>query len=132
MPSAASETRNMPKTIVVVGYGPGISNAVAEKFGAEGFAVALVGRSVDKLAGGAAALEAKGVRAVACPGDASEPVSIRAAIAKARAELGPITALHWNAYGSGEAGDLLASNPAEVRGVFDVAVVGLLSAVQEA
>ena len=29
----------MSKTIVVVGFGPGISTAVAEQFGAEGFAV---------------------------------------------------------------------------------------------
>jgi NADP-dependent 3-hydroxy acid dehydrogenase YdfG len=122
----------MPKTIVVVGYGPGISKAVAEKFGAEGFSVALVGRTADKLAAGVEALKGRGVRAVACPGDASDVVSIRAAIGKARAELGAVTAIHWNAYGSGEAGDLLASDPATVRGVFDVAVVGLLAAVQAA
>jgi hypothetical protein len=30
----------MAKTIVVVGYGPGISSAVAEKFGSSGSAVA--------------------------------------------------------------------------------------------
>ena len=34
----------MSKTIVVVGFGPGISNAVAEKFGKQGFTVALVAR----------------------------------------------------------------------------------------
>jgi NAD(P)-dependent dehydrogenase (short-subunit alcohol dehydrogenase family) len=34
----------MGKTIVVVGYGPGISSGVAEKFGASGFSVALVAR----------------------------------------------------------------------------------------
>ena len=35
----------MSKTIVVVGFGPGISTAVAEKFGAGGFSVALVARN---------------------------------------------------------------------------------------
>ena len=35
----------MSKTIVVVGFGPGISTAVAEKFGAEGFSVGLVARN---------------------------------------------------------------------------------------
>ncbi len=35
----------MSKTIVVVGFGPGVSTAVAEKFGAAGFSVALVGRN---------------------------------------------------------------------------------------
>ncbi len=119
----------MSKTIVVVGFGPGISTSVAEKFGAEGFNVALVARSEDRLAAGVAALKAKGVTAAAFPADAGDPASIRAAIGKARA-LGPITALHWNAYG-GDAGDLMTADPAAISGVFNVAIVGLVSAVQE-
>jgi len=120
----------MPKTIVVVGFGPGISTAVAEKFGAEGYSVALIARSAARLAEGVKALAAKGVRAAAFPADASDPVSIAAALGKARAELGPVTVLHWNAYSGGEAGDLMAVDPAVVGRVFDVAVVGLLAAVQ--
>ena len=122
----------MPKTIVVVGYGPGVSNAVAEKFGAEGFAVALVARNAERLAAGVEALKAKGVAAAAVPADASDPDAIAAAIAEARTALGPITAIHWNAYGAGDAGDLLAATPAATRAAFDVAIVGLLAAVQAA
>jgi NADP-dependent 3-hydroxy acid dehydrogenase YdfG len=122
----------MSKTIVVVGFGTGVSAAVAERFGAEGFSVALVARSEDRLAAGVAALKAKGVDAVAAPADARVPGAIRAAIQKARAEFGAVTAIHWNAYGGAEAGDLMATEPEDVRGVFDVAVVGLLAAVQEA
>ncbi|HWF75563.1 MAG TPA: SDR family NAD(P)-dependent oxidoreductase [Caulobacteraceae bacterium] len=122
----------MSKTIVVVGYGPGVSNAVAERFGAEGFAVALVARSQDRIAAGAAALKAKGIAAAAIAADASDPASIAGAIEKARAALGPITAIHWNAYGGGEAGDLIAAAPAASRAAFDVAIVGLLAAVQAA
>jgi NADP-dependent 3-hydroxy acid dehydrogenase YdfG len=40
--------------------------------------------------------------------------------------------IHWNAYGSAETGDLVTAEPAAVRGLFDVAVVGLLAAVQAA
>lgn len=122
----------MAKTIVVVGFGTGVSAAVAEKFGAEGFSVALVARNEARLAAGVAALKAKGVDAVAAPADASVPAAIRAAIQRARAELGPVTVIHWNAYGGADAGDLIAADPSEARGVFDVAVVGLLAAVQEA
>lgn len=43
----------MSKTIVVVGFGPGISTAVAEKFGAEGFSIALIARNEKRLAAGA-------------------------------------------------------------------------------
>ena len=122
----------MPRTIVVVGFGPGVSTAVAEKFGQEGFAVALVARSRDRLDAGVRALEAKGVAAAAFVADAGDPAAIRAAIGQARARFGPITVLHWNAFSGGQAGDLIAADPAVVGGVFDVAVVGLLSAVQEA
>jgi NAD(P)-dependent dehydrogenase (short-subunit alcohol dehydrogenase family) len=122
----------MSKTIIVVGFGPGISTAVAEKFGADGFSVALVARNAERLAAGVQALQAKGVTAAAFVADASDPAAIRAAIAKARDELGPIAVLHWNAYGGAEARDLLTTDPAVVGGVFNIAVVGLLTAVQEA
>src|ERR1700677_71488 len=122
----------MSRTIVIVGFGPGISTGVAEKFGEEGFSVALLARNEERLAAGGAALRATGVAAAAFPADAADPASLRAAIAMARSELGPITVIHWNAYGGGEVGDLLSADPAAVRGVFDVAIVGLLTAVQEA
>jgi NADP-dependent 3-hydroxy acid dehydrogenase YdfG len=122
----------MSKVIIVVGFGPGVSSAVAEKFGAEGFAVALAARTEARLAAGVEALRAKGVKAIACPADAADPTSIRAAVVKARAELGPITAIHWNAYGGGMAGDLIATDPASALKPFEVAVAGLLAAVQEA
>ena len=125
----------MPKTIVVVGFGPGISAAVARKFGAEGFSVALVARNEARLAAGVAALEAAGITAAAFPADAGNPDAIATAIREAMAALGPVSVLHWNAFGGGperEAGDLLTVNPAAVRGVFDIAVAGLLAAVQAA
>jgi NADP-dependent 3-hydroxy acid dehydrogenase YdfG len=121
----------MSKTIVVVGFGPGISSAVAEKFGSEGFAVALVARNVERVTAGVAALKAKGIAAAAFPADAAKPASMRAAIGKARAELGPITVLHWNAYGGGDAGDILTAEPAAIAGLFDVGIAGLLAVVRE-
>lgn len=122
----------MSKTIVVVGFGPGISTAVAERFGAAGFSVALVARNAERLADGVAALKSKGIAAAAFTADAGDPAAIRAALGEARAALGSLTVIHWNAFSGGEAGDLLAADPAVVGGVFDVAVVGLLAAVQEA
>lgn len=121
----------MANTIVVVGYGPGISNAVAERFGAEGFQVALVGRNAERLAAGVAGLEAKGVRAQAFTADVSNPGSVAGLIAEVRAALGPLTAIHWNAYGGG-AGDLLTADVAQLRAVYDIAVTSLVVAVQAA
>jgi NAD(P)-dependent dehydrogenase (short-subunit alcohol dehydrogenase family) len=122
----------MPKTIVVVGYGPGVSAAMAEKFGAEGYSVALVARTEARLAAGVEALKAKGIAAGAFPADAGDPASIRSAIAAARAALGPIGVIHWNAFSGRGFGDLLAVDPSTLPSLFDVALVGLLSAVQEA
>jgi NAD(P)-dependent dehydrogenase (short-subunit alcohol dehydrogenase family) len=122
----------MSKTIVVVGFGPGISTGVAEKFGAEGFNVALVGRSRERLDAGVASLKARGVNAAAFVADASDPAAVSAMIGQARSAFGAITAIHWNAYGSGKGGDLTVADAAEVRSVFDVAIAGLLAAVQAA
>src|SRR5580693_8220090 len=112
----------MSKTIVIVGYGPGNSTAVAEKFGAEGFSVALMGRNQERLASGVAALKGRGIAAAAFPADATDPAAIGGAIRDVRAQLAPITAIHWNAYGGTEAGDLLTADPAALRGIFDAAV----------
>ena len=69
----------MPQTILIFGFGPGISAAVAEKFGAAGFSVALIARNEQRLAAGVSALKAKGITAAAFPADAPDPAAIRAA-----------------------------------------------------
>ena len=119
----------MGKTIVICGHGPGISDAVARKFGKEGFSVALVARSVDKLDSALKVLSAAGVRAAAFTTDLGDPVAVKAMIGKVRESLGPITVIHYNAYAGG-AGDLTTSDAAELRTSFDVSVTGLVSAVQ--
>jgi NADP-dependent 3-hydroxy acid dehydrogenase YdfG len=121
----------MAKTIIVAGYGPGISSAVAEKFGTEGFQVAIVGRSADKLGAGVKALEAKGIKAAAFTADLGDPVAIREMVEKVRKALGSIAVLEWTAYPPANlAGDVLTAKPEEVRSLFDISIVGLLAAVQ--
>lgn len=121
----------MRKTIVIVGYGPGISTAVAEKFGKQGFEVAIIGRNADKLATGVKALEAKGITAQAFQAEAGKPESIRGAIAKISKSFGPIAAIEWTAYGN-DGKDFLTADSGTLQGGFDVAVIGLMAAVQEA
>lgn len=119
----------MAKTILVCGHGPGISDAVARRFGAEGFSVALAARSPDKLGAAVEALRAKGIQAEAIPTDLGDPAAVKSLVAQARQKLGPITVIHYNAY-AGLAGDLLAADVSELRKVFDVGVTGLVAAVQ--
>jgi NADP-dependent 3-hydroxy acid dehydrogenase YdfG len=121
----------MSDTIVICGFGPGISSAVAKRFGREKFQIALVARNEERLASGVAALEAGGVRAAACRADLSREAEIRRAFDAVRAKLGPISVLHWNAYAT-SAGDLLAADAAAARAVFDLPVIGLLAAVKHA
>jgi NADP-dependent 3-hydroxy acid dehydrogenase YdfG len=121
----------MSKTIVIVGYGPGISHAVAEKFGAEGFSVAIGARKPDALQAGAKRLEAKGIKVLAVPTDASDAKSVRAFIQEARSQLGGIDVLHWNA-AAHLAGDLLTAPTDDLVAAFNTGVTGLVAAVQEA
>lgn len=121
----------MANTIIVSGYGPGISKAVAEKFGAEGFSVAAVARNRDKLATNVAELTAKGIRAQAFPADVSDPKAVRDMVKAVRDKLGPVDVLHWNAVASG-GGDLIAGDDDGLRKLYDVAIVGFSAAVQAA
>jgi NADP-dependent 3-hydroxy acid dehydrogenase YdfG len=121
----------MSRTIIVAGYGTGISKAIAKRFGAEGFSLALVARNADKLGAAVKELEAQGLRAAAFPGELGDPQAVKQIVAQARAALGSIAAIAWTAYANG-AGDLLTADAAAVRGVLDVAVTGLLAAVQAA
>lgn len=121
----------MAKTILIAGFGTGISLALAEKFGAEGFAVALAARTADRLDAGVKALEAKGIRAAGFTVDLTDVKAIPGLLKSVRDKLGPVDVLEWNAYASG-AGDLLAGDAAEVRGPLDIAVTSLLATVQAA
>lgn len=79
----------------VFGYGPGLSAAVARKWAAEGYAVALLARTAQKVADGAAAIGGDHVKGYAC--DVTNPDEIKATVTAIRGELGPIDCLVYNA-----------------------------------
>jgi NAD(P)-dependent dehydrogenase (short-subunit alcohol dehydrogenase family) len=95
------------RVAVITGASRGIGAAIAQRFAAEGAAVALVARSLEPGSGGhlpgsleevAGAIETSGGRAVAIRADLSDPACDRAAItARAEAELGPVDVLVNNA-----------------------------------
>ena len=120
----------MSRTIVVCGYGPGISDGVARKFGSEGFSVALVARKKDKVEAGARALSEAGITARGFACDLGDPAAVRRLVGDVRDVLGPITVLHWNAYGT-LARDLTTCDVTEVRSMLDVGVTGLVAAMQQ-
>jgi NAD(P)-dependent dehydrogenase (short-subunit alcohol dehydrogenase family) len=84
------------KVAAVIGVGAGLGNALGRRFAKE-YAVALVARGADKLAGFVREIEAEGGRALAVPADVSKAADIDAAFARIRAELGDVDVLLYNA-----------------------------------
>jgi len=82
--------------IAIIGAGPGLGGAVARRFGREGFSVALISRNREKLDGMVAELAEAGVTAAAFTADVRVPAELEDALARAAAELGPITALQYS------------------------------------
>jgi NAD(P)-dependent dehydrogenase (short-subunit alcohol dehydrogenase family) len=103
----------MSKSIMIIGAGPGIGQAVARKFGREGWQIALTGRNADRLADLTTELTAEGITAHVVSADATDPTALRAAIAKAEALTGGPTAVHFNA-GVVRNQDLFSMTDAEV------------------
>lgn len=87
----------MSKSIMIVGAGPAIGRGVAQKFGKAGWTVVLTARNPDRLAEEAAALSAKGIAVHTVPADATDPIALRAALAKGDELTGGLTVVHFNA-----------------------------------
>ncbi len=104
---------------------------MANKFGGEGFQVALVARNAERIEKARGAFQARGITAAAFTADLSDPEAAKGLVKRVKGELGPVTAIQWNAY-SNAAGDALAADAAALRTVFDVSVTSLAWVVQEA
>ena len=102
------------KVAVVTGIGPGIGQAVARRFAREGFVVALMGRTEEKLAAAREAIEEEGGKALEVPCDASDEASVGAAFERVRAELGDPSVLVYNA-GAFQMGSLLELAPEDLE-----------------
>jgi NAD(P)-dependent dehydrogenase (short-subunit alcohol dehydrogenase family) len=106
---------------LVSGVGPGTGAAIARRFAAGGYAVAMLARTVDRLE--ALEKEIAGARGFACD-VASEP-AIDATLTAVREQLGPPRVLVHNAVG-GAFGNFLDVDPALLERNFQVNVMGFL------
>jgi NADP-dependent 3-hydroxy acid dehydrogenase YdfG len=116
--------------LLVVGYGPGVSHATAERFGREGYAVALIGRTRDRVEDGASQLQKLGIDAQAYVADASDLSQITTTIGMVREAQGPIGAVLWTAPRNAGVTNVLDTRPDQISRVFAVGIDGLLAAVQ--
>jgi NAD(P)-dependent dehydrogenase (short-subunit alcohol dehydrogenase family) len=118
---------NDGKVCVVVGVGPGNGAALARRFAAEGYRVALLARTTDTS--GPLAKELPGARAYTC--DVTDAASITAAFEAIAKDLGPVHTLVYNA-GSGTWGTIEDIDAAALENAFRVNTLGLFSCVRQA
>lgn len=90
-------TDSTNQTALVTGASSGFGQAIAAAFGRANIAVALVGRSAERLQATADAISEQGGRAIICAADIADEAQIHAAVDKAKAELGDIDILVNNA-----------------------------------
>ncbi len=123
-------------TLAIVGAGPGLGLSIARRFGREGFDVALLARSPDKLAQLVAELAGTGVTARAYPADVTVPDSLTEALAAAQRDLGQIDVLEYSPAPAGAGSSTLAPVTATDLTVESVApqiqyyLYGAISALQ--
>lgn len=87
----------MKKLITIVGAGPGISHGVAEKFGNEGFKVALIARTELKLIEQVKQLENKGIEAAYAVADVGNEESLKNALLSIKGKEGHAEVILYNA-----------------------------------
>jgi NADP-dependent 3-hydroxy acid dehydrogenase YdfG len=106
---------------VISGVGPGTGTALARRFTAGGYRVAMLARTASRLA--ALEQELPGAKAYAC--DVADPAQVEAAIAAIERDLGAPEVLIHNAVG-GAFGTFLEIDPQVLNRNFQVNAMGLL------
>jgi len=105
----------------VVGVGPGNGSAIARRFAAQGYAVALLARHGDRLAD--LERELDGARAYSC--DATDAGQVKETFARIEREMGPVNVLVHNA-GSGHFKNFDDTTPADFEADWKINALGLL------
>lgn len=118
-------------TAIVAGVGPGTGAALARAFANEGYAVGLLSRHLESSQPVVDEIRANGGKTLFVPTDVTNRQSVNDAVAKIRAELGPVTAIAHNASGYGRA-NFLEMDPDQVRQSFEANVMGAVFLAQAA
>ncbi len=90
-------TPKCAKVCAVIGVGPGLGQALCERFGKEGFEIAMLARSFRRLEAVRHDLSDVGVSAHAFKADAGDPESLGAALTDVQNRLGSPDVLIYNA-----------------------------------
>lgn len=118
-----------PPVTVVVGMGPGLGLAIAERFATAGHRVVGLGRVPRKVTGSVAALHERGLAVELRTADASDAERLRTVIEGIEREAGPVEVIVYNAYRASFAPPS-RMRPDDVVADFRVNLLGALAAAQ--
>jgi NAD(P)-dependent dehydrogenase (short-subunit alcohol dehydrogenase family) len=119
-------------TIAIIGAGTGLGAAVARRFGAEGFSVALISRHQGRLDALAAELVSEGITAQGFAANVRIPASLSAALENAAESLGPIEVLQYSPLPQKDfMRPVLETTPADLVGPVEFSIYGPVAAVHQ-
>jgi NAD(P)-dependent dehydrogenase (short-subunit alcohol dehydrogenase family) len=119
-------------TIAIIGAGEGLGAAVARRFGAEGYAVALISRSQERLDALASKLVGEGIAARGFAADVRRPETIAAALEQATETLGPIEVLQYSPLPQKDfMRPVLETTPQDLVGPVEFSIYGPVAAVHQ-
>ena len=114
---------------IIGGVGPGLGASLARAFSREGYSVGLLSRRLESSEPLADQIRSRGGKGLVLSVDVTQRREVFEAVEKCRADLGPITALAYNASGFGR-GNFLDLDPEVIRQSFEVGVMGAIHLAQ--
>jgi NADP-dependent 3-hydroxy acid dehydrogenase YdfG len=118
-------------SIIIVGAGPNLGQAVARRFAREGMAVGLISRNADKLAELVGELREEGLTASSAAADIRDSAALQSAIGQLAAELGPVEVLEYSPLPAGEfMKPILETSVDDLRGPLEFSVLGAVAAAR--
>lgn len=122
----------MTKTIAIIGAGSGVGMAVARKFGKEGFQVALLARSEDKLQKYVAQLAQSGIKAAAFAADVLYRPGLEKALARVKDAFGAIDVLEYSPTPDGDSTATPRNTTVDIAWYhYEFQVLGAIAAVRQ-
>ena len=119
-------------TIAIIGAGAGLGAAVARRFGAEGFTVALISRNQGRVDALAAELGNEGITAKGFVADVRDQASITQVLEQVAETLGPIEVLQYSPLPQKDfMRPVLETTPADLVGPIEFSVYGPVAAVHQ-
>ncbi len=119
-------------TVAIIGAGPGLGTAIARRFGAEGYAIALVSRNQQRLDQLTADLTDQGHTAGGYAANVRDPKALTAALDQAAHDLGTIEVLEYSPLPQKEfLRPVLETTTDDLTAAMEFSVLGPVTAVNQ-